>query len=283
MSTKIEKQTKITVEDIFSSACKLPYCKVDREKFLIKQLSGKVTGKQLNTSLDSGTINAGINIDLLDKLANACIKNETAKAASMSTLAGIPGGLAMVGTVPADLAQYYAHIFRITQKLAYIYGYDELILDDAAENSLMLFLGVMFGVNFAVAAITKVAAANAVNIGGKIAAKPLTKIAVYRIAKKVLSFVGIRLTKDMAGKAIAKVVPVIGGITSGGLTLATFMPMSKKLKNTLSDIAKMSPEDLEKASKEADKIILDIENEPEENFSKETIVIIPDKDNSLDD
>jgi hypothetical protein len=36
--------------------------------------------------------------------------------------AGIPGGLAMLGTAPADFAQFYAHVFRVAQKLAYVSG-----------------------------------------------------------------------------------------------------------------------------------------------------------------
>lgn len=97
----------------------------------------------------------GIPIDMLNKIANGAIKLETSKTTALSTAAGMPGGLAMIGTIPADLAQYYAHVFRIAQKLAYVYGYKDIDLDDATQNVLMIFLGVMFGVQAATAALAK--------------------------------------------------------------------------------------------------------------------------------
>ncbi len=36
---------------------------------------------------------------------------------------------ASLGTIPADLTQYYVHAFRIMQKLAYPYGWRELLSD----------------------------------------------------------------------------------------------------------------------------------------------------------
>lgn len=250
---------KINAEDLLTTACKLPYCKIDRNIFLRKQLAGKVNPTQLAEALENGTINAGIPIHILNEIADGSIKLETTKAAALSTAAGTPGGFAMIGTIPADLAQFYAHVFRIAQKLAYVYGYKEIDLNDATQNVLMIFLGVMFGVNAATAALAKLAAANAAKIGARVAGKPLTKYAVYNIAKKVLAWVGVKLTKDGVGKAISKAVPIIGGVVSGSLTIATFLPMAKKLGKELSKFADMSFEDLEKASNAADIILADFE------------------------
>ena len=51
-------------------ACKLPYCKISRDAFLTIQLKGKVSEKQLADALENGTVNAGISIDILNKLAS---------------------------------------------------------------------------------------------------------------------------------------------------------------------------------------------------------------------
>ena len=256
---KEKNSPTINIEDVFTAACKLPYCKIDRGEFLTKQLNGKVGLGQLAEALETGTINAGIPIGILNKLADGVIQLETTKATALSAAAGIPGGFAMIGTIPADLVQFYAHVFRIAQKLAYIYGYKEIDLDDATQSVLMIFLGVMFGVNAATAALVKLAAANAAKIGARVAAKPLSKYAIYSIAKKVLAWVGVKLTKEGVGKAVSKAVPVVGGIISGGITVATFLPMTRKLQKELSKFAAMSPENLEKASAEADTILVDFE------------------------
>ncbi|MPM96888.1 hypothetical protein SDC9_144054 [bioreactor metagenome] len=254
-----KKTSSIKVEDIFTAACKLPYCKIDRDVFLTSQLKGKISAQQLCDALDNGTINAGVSIALLNHIAIGAVNMETTKTAALSTVAGIPGGFAMIGTIPADLTQFYAHVFRIAQKLAYIYGYKDINLDDATQNVLMIFLGVMFGVNAATAALAKLAAANAAKIGAKVAGKPLSKYAIYNIAKKVLAWVGVKLTKDGVGKAVSKAVPIVGGAISGGLTVATFLPMAKKLQKELSKFASMTPDNLSKANEKADMILADFE------------------------
>jgi uncharacterized membrane protein len=249
----------LNIEDIFIAVCKLPYCKIDRDAFLTKQLKDKISPEQRAVALENGTINAGIPIEILNKLADGALKLETTKATALSTAAGIPGGLAMVGTVPTDLVQFYAHVFRVAQKLAYIYGYKTINLDDATQNVLMIFLGVMFGVNAATSALAKLAAANAADIGAGVAAKPLSKYAIYNIAKKVLAWIGVKVTKDGVGKTVSKAVPVVGGVISGGLTVATFLPMAKKLKKELSKFASMSGDDLARASAAADVVLADFE------------------------
>lgn len=115
-----ENAPAVSVEKIFSTAYDLPYCKIDREEFLTKELKNRVSPLQLADALENGTINAKIPINILDDIARGAIALETSKVTLISTAAGIPGGFAMIGTVPTDLAQFYAHVFRIAQKLAYI-------------------------------------------------------------------------------------------------------------------------------------------------------------------
>ena len=111
------------------------------------------------------------------------------KVSAISFVSGLPGGVAMFGTVPADLAQYSGHILRILQKLIYLYGWEELIpedgkLDDETNNMLTLFVGVMFGANGAATTITKVSAGAAQQASKKLASKALTKGMIYPIVKK---------------------------------------------------------------------------------------------------
>ncbi len=237
----MSEKLQISFESVLNAAAKAPLVRIDRAEFLRKQLSGRVSPEMVDTAVERGPIAAGVPQNIIDKLAKGSIDFETTKVTAISAAAGLPGGAAIAATIPADLAQFYAHVLRIAQKLAYLYGWDELFsengMDDGTEQTLTLFIGVMSGVQMANAALNKVAANAAPKIGAKIAAKPLTKGAIYPIVKKVAGYLGVKMTKDVFGKGVSKIIPGIGAATSGLLTLATFKPMAKKLRKYLSEVA----------------------------------------------
>ena len=235
----------ISFEAVITKAMELPLVKINRTEFLTKQFGKLVKSKTMERIISDGTVNAHVKISVLDKMAKEAINFETTKVTAISAAAGIPGGLAMLGTIPADLAQFYAHVFRIAQKLAYIYGWQEISNDDATQNRLILFLGVMSGVQAAGKAVMQFAVEAGPKIGARVAAQPLTKTAWYPILKSVLAAVGIKITKSSVGSFISKAIPVVGGVMSGGLTLVTFKPMAKKLAIFLSKLAQMTPEEFD--------------------------------------
>ena len=162
----------------------------------------------------------------------------------------------MAGTLPADMTQYFAHILRILQKLAYLYGWDDFFdtngqLDSETINLVTLFIGVMFGVQEAGTALVKISLTLAPTLCKKIAAKPLTKGFIYPIVKKVAAMIGAKMTKDIFAKSVSKVIPIIGGVASGGLTYATYRPMANKLKNYLSSLEVANPKYYAACKKEA--------------------------------
>lgn len=250
---------QVTFTSVIEGAAKLPFVRIDRIAFLTKNLSKVCTPTQLNKAVTEGTLHSGIPIEKLDKLAKDVINAETIKVTAVSTVAGIPGGLAMAATIPADVAQFYGHIIRIAQELAYIYGWNDIFtgsdLDAGTESQLILFIGVMSGVEAAKKALTKLFGETAMkSVAKKIAAQALTKTWYYPIVKKIAAMLGQRMTKDVFAKGVGKAIPILGGAISGGLTLATFKPMTHNLQKHLSELAHMSPE--EYAEYEAAKTIV---------------------------
>ena len=240
---------QLSFTSVIESAAKLPLVRIDREEFLTKNLSKLCTQTQLEKAVAEGTLHADIPIATLDSLANAVINAETIKVTAISTAAGIPGGIAMAATIPADLAQFYGFVIRTAQELAYIYGWDEIFaesseLDAGTESQLILFIGVMSGVGAANTVVTKLFGETAMRaVAKKVAAKALTKTWYYPLVKKIAAMLGQRMVKATFAKGVSKAVPLLGGAISGGLTLATFKPMAHRLQKHLSTMAHMSPEE----------------------------------------
>jgi hypothetical protein len=226
---------------ILKSAMNMPGVQIRRSDFLRKELSKRYSPDVVELAISRNPAYAGIRVSDIDKIAKSCINNETMWVSLTSFAAGIPGGLAMFGTVPADIAQYFARIVRVLQKLVYLYGWKELYnsngeFDDETVARLTLFIGVMFGVNTANAAITKIAQSAAVKVEKDLAEKALTKTLIYPIIKKIAQILGYQMTKEIFAKGVSKLVPVIGGVFSGLLTLATFNPAANNLKNHLNKL-----------------------------------------------
>lgn len=229
---------KIEFEKVLVESAKLPIVKIDRELFLRKELKDRYSKDVVEKAIEFNPAYAGIPVEDINKIAKSCITAETTRVTAISAAAGIPGGFALIGTVPADLVQYFGHIIRILQELIYLYGWQDLNLDsnemnEETKNILTLFVGVMFGVNGAVNVINKIAGQVAKQVAKKLPQKALTKGVVYPMVKRIAALIGVRMTKEIFAKGVSKAVPIIGAVISGGLTFATYKPMSEKLKKYL--------------------------------------------------
>lgn len=240
--------TQETFLRVFDAASQLPGVNIDRERYLRGALSGHFAPETVTLAVETSPARAGISPVELESIANAAIKYETAKTVAISTVAGIPGGLAIVGTIPADVAQFFAHVIRIAQKLAYLYGWADLFsdgqeMDDETKGILTLFIGVMFGVQGAGEGVEKIAAQMAAVAAKRIPQKTVAELRLYRIiVKPVARRLGLQMNKEVFGKGVGKVIPVIGAVISGGITCAMYVPMCHKLKEHLSKLEFASPE-----------------------------------------
>ena len=235
---ELENQNKFFM--VLKSVHNLPGVHINRKQFLYRELSKHFSPDVVKVAIEMNPAYAGISIDQIEMIAKNCINHETNRVTCVSTLTGIPGGPAMFGTVPADAAQYFAHLVRVLQKIIYLYGWQELYnsdgeFDDETSDKITLFVGVMFGVNAANAVITKIAHSTANKINKKVAGTALTKGVVYPVVKKVARILGYKMTKEMFAKSASKIIPILGGMISGGVTYITFKPMANNLKNHLSN------------------------------------------------
>ncbi|MEU3304665.1 hypothetical protein ABZ729_33375 [Streptomyces sp. NPDC006678] len=244
---KVSENAESRFSALLVGAARLPGVRIDREAYLRTALARHCSEDELRRAIGATPAAAGIPLAVLDRVANESIRYETAKVSVVSAAAGIPGFIALPATVPADVAQYVAHMLRIAQKLAYLYSWPDLFsvdnddLDDATKGVLTLFFGVMFGTQSANAAVGKVAGMMSEQVAKKLPQKALTQGVVYPIVKKVAGYLGVEMTKQTFAKSVSKAIPLVGAAVSGGLTFATFRPMSRRLKTHLSGLELAKP------------------------------------------
>ena len=230
----LEKQ--VILEEVVKKAVQIPGVKVNREQFLAEQFATKADN--LDEILDKGPIGAGIKRKDINALAKKLILTRTSQSSIASFVAGIPGGLAMAATIPADILQFFGVALRLAQELSYLYGAKDLwsegkIDDEKIRNQLILYCGVMFGVSGAVSGVRVLSTQLSKTALKKIPQKALTKTFWYPILKKIANYIGINLTKKTFAQGVSKAVPIIGGFISGGINFASMMPMANKLNDTL--------------------------------------------------
>lgn len=223
---------------VIRKAMKTPGVKIDRAAFLRKELIKYYREDTVADAIRYNPARAGISRNAIDTISKNAIEYETNKVTALSAIASLPGGIAAFGSVSADMVSNYAHILRIVQKLAYLYGFPDFQLnedsiDDETMNYILVFVGIMFGVQGASETANQIAAKVADNISRKLPQKALNKSVINPLFGKILSKVGARAAKQTAADLFASAVPVLGAAVSGGLTYVTFKPRCYKLRNAL--------------------------------------------------
>lgn len=239
---------EIDIEDIIIKGLKTPGIRINRADFLRKELFKNFPDETVESAVNFNPAYAKISPEEIDKIADEVIKFERNCVSGISTALGVPGGVAMVATIPADIAQYYGYMLRTVQKLMYLYGFPEIdtsekghSFDSETMNILIICLGVMYGVNGANNALKAMARALANGVEKQLLNKALTKGAVYPIVKSVAKWFGVKMTKQVFAGFFKKAIPVAGGVIGGGLTYFSFKPCCEKLRENLKDTSLSNP------------------------------------------
>jgi len=231
----------ITPEEIIAQVIKLPNVKVDRAAFLHKELIRYYPEETVNTAIEHNPAYAGIDKETINKIADQVIQQETNTVSGLSFAAGLPGGFALAASIPADIIQYFAFTVKTIQEIAYLYGFDELDFKDEevgsyAMDQILIFLGAMYDVQGVDDSIKVIAEAAANRTSKALANEALTKTAIYPVVKRVAKELRSKIAKRIYVRGASKIIPVVGGAVSGGLTYATFKPNCMRLKRSFWDL-----------------------------------------------
>lgn len=243
----INKDGRVDTEDIIILGLRIPGVHIDREEFLRKQFMKNYANDVIQDAVKFNPAHAGITVEEIDNIADQVIQYERNCVSGISLALGAPGGVAMVATLPADIAQYYGYMLRAIQKLLYLYGFPEINvengvnIDDETMNLITLCLGVMYGVEGSVASIKILSNALGKGVEKKLLQKALTKGTFYPVVKKISRWFSVCMTKQVFAGFFRKAIPVVGGVVGGGITYLSFKPCCDNLKKSLQDTTLCNP------------------------------------------
>lgn len=240
---------EVDIEDVIIMGLKVPGIRIDRAQFLQNEFKTKLPQDVIDDAIAFNPLHANIPSELIEKIADEVIKYERNCVSGISAALGMPGGVAMAATIPADIAQYYGYMLRATQKLMYLYGFPAIDLDEKDQtfdsetmNTLIICLGVMYGVAGANNALKAMAKALATGVEKQLLRQALTKGTIYPIVKSVAKWFGVKMTKQVFAGFFKKAIPVVGGVVGGGLTFVSFKPCCDKLRATLKNTMLSNPD-----------------------------------------
>lgn len=237
MSTQ---ETNATLVEVISAAIKIPGVKVNRDSFLCEAFKDE-NKETLNKILSVGPVAAGFSRNKLMKIAKKYVDTRTLTSTGASFVAGLPGGLAMAATIPADTLQFFGVALRLAQEISYIYGTENLwdndgVNTDKVQRYLVLYCGVMFGVGGASATMRVITSTLGKEALKRIPRMALTKTFYYPIVKAIAKAVGVKMTKGVFAKGASKAIPILGGVLSGAITFASMHPMGMRLVNEFDEV-----------------------------------------------
>ena len=90
-------KNELTFEKVLMTAMKTPGVKINRAKFLRKELRKYCREAQVEKAIKESPAKAGISKDIINKVSQQVINYESTKVTGLSIAASIPGGAAAAG------------------------------------------------------------------------------------------------------------------------------------------------------------------------------------------
>lgn len=200
---------------------------VDREKFLGFELNkAGCNAEQIKVAINTNPAKAGIELAVINPIAEECINYQIKVLTKIFTRHYLLGELQTFvispKKVPAPFfARIITHIFVIIQKLAYLYGWPEIMqtgtdseMNEVSKNILLSFLGIMNGDSEAKRIITKASTKISHNIGKSIEQLVLTKTGWYPILVKTATLAIITFTKLVTMINFNSRIIIVGALLS---------------------------------------------------------------------
>lgn len=215
-----------------------------------------------------------INEELLDKFSENLIYSYCKKIAAIGFALGIPGGPISYPSLIGDIEEYLRATFNLSQEMMYIYGViphpltekieaDQNLFFESIREETLKAMAIAFGASSISIISKEISKKIAEKEAKEILNKKVSEKVITQLAKKIAKLLGIKLTKKSISKFVLRVIPVIGGVTSGIINYKSFQEIGDNLRNGI----KKEREEIRKIldNKERKNIIVQSEYKLNEN------------------
>lgn len=243
LNTKTRDEKNIATK-LMGTILQIPGAKVNRQKFLEKVLSPYIKNSEDLEKVQIARPWQIASDEVLDTIARERISYRKKLVCLKSFVAGIPGGVALFGTIPADILQYNYHLLILSQELAYLHGFPEFYdeNDQATEETIQALVVMFFGVKQAIGSVGREAAEELVKRLAQGAPKRITEMKwgatpLFKAIQEIARWLGVNggksIGKKHIGSAAGKAIPILGGFVSAGLSAFTFSKDAKRYEEFL--------------------------------------------------
>ena len=233
-------------QKIIGGLLAIPGAKVDRQDYLVKVLSPYVRDKEQLKKIEYARPWSIVSHEALDKIAKERISFRKKFVSTASFAAGLPGGLGLLGTIPADVLQYNYHLLALSQELAYLYGFPDFYDENgnATEESIQALVVMFFGIQAAVGTAGREGVEQLIKMLAKGAPQRIASMKwgntfLFKAIQGIAKWLGVNggklIGKKHVANVVGKVIPVLGGFISAGLSYGTFTMDSNRYMKFLRD------------------------------------------------
>jgi hypothetical protein len=154
----------------------------------------------------------------LDKIAGTFQSQNQLLVTGTGVLAGLPGGLLMLATIPADISALTYFSLRAISGISQSYGF-ESNSEEGRLTALLLFAGAS-GVESISIGGTQVLLTN---IATNVLTKPYRDMVMTRVVRQIAT--------ELISKNLARVVPILGGIVGGTTNFIFLRNVGNRARN----------------------------------------------------
>ncbi|UNC90826.1 hypothetical protein [Candidatus Contubernalis alkaliaceticus] len=223
---------------LLKKSIRLPGTRVNREEFLKKELHHFYKSDMVEQAAAAYPQHTAVSSEVLEQVARRCINRHAVMITFLSFLAGMPGGWWMLVTIPMDLTQFYCQTLRLSQKLAYLYGWPDIFEGSGSKEPMLkmnLLWGAMFGSREAALLAGKLSKRLTVQATKEITQRFAARVGLYNLFVQGAKWIGVTFTQESLETGFVRTVPLVGGFVSAVISLILIKTMSYNLLKFLRD------------------------------------------------